>query len=88
MSFPLDDSVTRSLARQRVQEFIREAEIDHVLSERHPREASRWSHLTAAPLRRLGHALTRLGERLETLDLPNPELSREHERFVASAPNE
>ena len=87
MGLTLDDHVAGSIVEQRIQSYIREAEIDHLLSERRPRESGRWPDFRAAPLRRLGHALTRLGERLETLDLPNPESSQKQGTIVAAASN-
>jgi hypothetical protein len=88
MGFTLDDYAAGSIVEQRIQKYIREAEIDHLLSAGPPRESGWWPRVRAAPLRWLGHALTRMGERLASLDMLNPEISREQETLPAAATNE
>ncbi len=58
------DDPMQNLATYRMQQYIREAEIDHLASKMHPRGTSWWLRQTGRPLSFLGHALTNVGERL------------------------
>ncbi len=87
MSDLLYDHALQSIAKQRAQDYIREADIDHLLSERHPHGASWWSRQSRRPLQYLGHALTRLGQHLESLDMPNAELRPDQDVIRAATPN-
>ncbi|MGB8647253.1 MAG: hypothetical protein WCF84_18590 [Anaerolineae bacterium] len=71
MSNPQYDYMLQLIAKQRMQQYIHEAEIDHLLSKMHPRGSSWWSRQACQPLRHLGHTLTNLGKRLENLDRPD-----------------
>ncbi len=87
MSDLLFDHAVKCIAEQRAQDYMREAEIDHLLSEIHPREAGWWARQTRRPLHQLGHALTRLGQHLETRDIPNAELMPDQDAIAATTPN-
>ncbi len=84
MSDLLYDHALQSIAKQRAQDYIREAEMDHLLGEMHPRGSSWWSRQARRPLQQLGHALTRLGEHLETIDMPSAELRPDQEALGAA----
>ncbi len=60
------DDPLQLLAKHRVQQYIHQAELDHLVSEMQPREKSGWAQQIYQPFRFLGQALTGLGERLKT----------------------
>ncbi len=60
------DDPLQLLAKQRVQQYVHQAEMDHLASDVHPGRTSQWSRQIRQPFRFLGRALTGLGERLMT----------------------
>ncbi len=52
----------------RVQQYIHEAEVDHLQSEMHSREASRWPRQARQALPSLGDGLSSLGDWLKGLN--------------------
>ncbi len=80
MSSQLDQHALESIAAHRIQHYIREAEIDHLQSELHPRKGH-WLLL------HLGHALTSLGRRMENLDRQDARPSGESDAIGAAVPN-
>ncbi len=73
MLYPENNFAVRILAEQRMQQYVHEAEIDHLLSQA-PRGRSWWSRQA---LPSLGAALASLGERLMTLDRRSARAIRE-----------
>ncbi len=80
MSSQLDQHALESIAGERMQKYMREAEIDHLQSELHPRKGH-WLLL------HLGHALTCLGQRMENLDRQDARPIGESDAIGAAAPN-
>lgn len=80
MSDRLINRAMESIAEQRIQQYIREAEIDHVQSELHPRHAHRL-------LQFFGHLLTSLGQHLENLDRQDARSIRESDAIGAAGLN-
>ncbi len=64
MTNPEYDYALQLVAAQRTQRYIREAEIDHLLSELHSDEPSWWSRQTRQ-LSRWAHGLASIGERIQ-----------------------
>ncbi len=61
------DDPLQLLATHRSQQYLHEAEIDHLVSGMHPRGTSWWSRQASQVLPALGDGLTRLQERLRPL---------------------
>ncbi len=71
MSDLLYDHALESIANQRIQDYIREAEVDHLQSALRPRRSSWWSRHARQSLHGLGHMLQDLGHYLESLNRPD-----------------
>ncbi len=80
MSSQLDQHALASIADGRMQKYMREAEIDHLQREMHPRQGHRL-------LKYVGHTLTSLGQRLENLDRQDARAMSESDAIGAAAPN-
>ncbi len=80
MSYRLDNHAIESIAEERMQEYRREAEIDHLQRELHPRQGHRWLQL-------FGHVLTNLGRRLENLDRQDARSIQESDAIAAAGVN-
>ncbi len=63
MAYPQYDDTLQLIATQRIQQYIHEAEIDHLQSKMHPRGTGWWSRQARSSL---GTLLTSLGGRLIT----------------------
>ncbi len=87
MSDLLYGHALESIANQRIQDYIREADVDHLQSELHPSGMGWWSRQARQSLRGLGHALTSLGQHLEAVDVPNVELSHDQDSIAAATLN-
>ncbi len=72
MSSPQPDYALRLMAEQRIEEYLREAEMEHRMREVHPRGSSWLTRAAWRPLRRFRHALERLGRGLQNGGVPNP----------------
>ena len=64
------DYVIADLQRQKAQQFIREAEVDHLLGEINPQRQGWFSRQTRRLLRQLGHLLVALGEHRGHFEVP------------------
>lgn len=84
MSIMLDDYTLQDLAKQRAKDYQRDAEIDRMLREPHARSSGRWSRQARRLCLYLAHALTRLGQRLETLEMSNAESMQEQDAIGAA----
>ncbi len=71
MSDLLYSHALESMANQRIQDYIREADVDHLQSELHPSGTGWWSRHARQSLRGLGHMLQDLGHYLESLNRPD-----------------
>ncbi len=80
MSNLLENHAVESIAEQRMQQYRREAEIDHLQRELHPRQGHRLLQL-------FGHVLTNLGRRLENLDTQDARSIRENDAIGAAGIN-
>ncbi len=80
MSDRLYSHALESIAEQRMQQYRREAEIDHLQRELHPRQGHRLLLL-------FGHVLTTLGRRLENLDTQDARSIRESDAIGAAGLN-
>ncbi len=76
----LDNHAMESIAEQRMQQYRREAEIDHLQRGLHPRQGYRLLQL-------FGHALTSLGQHLENIDRQDARPIRESDVIGAASLN-
>ncbi len=80
MSSQLDQHALASIAGERMQKYIREAEIDHLQREMHSRRGHRLLQL-------FGHGLMSLGQHLENLDRQDARSLRESDAIGAASLN-
>jgi hypothetical protein len=68
MLYPVNDYVLKAIVEDTTHRYIREAEVDHLLSEINPPQPSRLSHQMHKALKNLGHLLVTLGQRLDRIE--------------------
>ncbi len=87
MSNPQHAYTLQLIAEQRIQQYIRESEIDHLLAATRASGPGWWSRHSQAALRRFGHVLAGLGQRLEHQEIPDARPAREPDALGAMSPN-
>ena len=68
MLYPANDYLLYIIKTETTRKYLREAEIDHLLSEINPPQPSWLSHPARKALQNLGHLLIDLGQRLDRIE--------------------
>ena len=72
-----NDYAIRSIQEQRTKQYLREAEIDHLLSEINPHQPGWLSRQARRLLHGLGHFLLAIGKQLDRFETPMAPLPQE-----------
>lgn len=69
MSYPVNDYLLKVIMEERTRRYIRDAEIDHLLSEINPGQPSGLFRQVHKMLHNSGHLLVTLGQRLDRIEM-------------------
>jgi hypothetical protein len=68
MLYPVNDYMLYVIKRETTRQYLREAEIDHLLNEINPQQPSWLSYQVRKALHNLVHMLVALGRRLDRIE--------------------
>jgi hypothetical protein len=68
MLYLVNDYMLYVIKRETTRQYLREAEIDHLLNEINPRHSSWLSYQVRKALHKFGHLLLTLGRRLDRIE--------------------